>query len=547
MAGHAQSTATNTSGNNGIYATPQTFLTFNSDPGDYIGLGRHQTWTSSDGSFLVTSGNGNNIEIRFSSLANWWTLDFSTPPGTQLSLGTYDGAIRMPIQADTPGIDISGSGRGCNNTSGTFTVKDIVYGKRSVLGFGVLPGVETYVKSFAADFEQHCENKTAALRGSIYYNSTGKPEPQPPSIDLDSLSINCPSSLSYGNTGTCSATASYTDGSKKAVTPKWSINTWFVRIDGNGLISVDTAGNMTGITITADWSENGISKSATAVLTLNPVTLAGLSLNCPSTIIGGDKTPCVATASYTDGTKKVVTPTWHIDSSLVYIDQSGAIIPGLIINTNVTITATWSIGDVTKTATAMVLVNPPVKTLTALAVTCPSTLVAGTTANCTTKASYSDGSEKTVVADWWASSNGGVLSVDAYTGQLRAFSVANSTSVTITARKVDNAITQSATTTVVVSPTPSSPTLATPTTAAVMECFLNWAEAHYPQLFPIGDKANSTITFGPYSFRSYSSANAYLGFLTTTGHVIYAGPITGGQVIDLGSYATTWASTVGCK
>jgi hypothetical protein len=61
-----------------------------------------------------------------------------------------------------PGLEISGAGRGCNTLTGMFEVHQTEYS-----------GTGDSIKRFAADFEQHCDGKSAALRGSI--NLTASP------------------------------------------------------------------------------------------------------------------------------------------------------------------------------------------------------------------------------------------------------------------------------------------------------------------------------------------------------------------------------------
>ncbi len=61
----------------------------------------------------------------------------------------------VPVAAAT----VSGAGRGCNTLTGRFSVLKAKY------------DASGNVKSFAADFEQHCEGASPALAGSIRYKS----------------------------------------------------------------------------------------------------------------------------------------------------------------------------------------------------------------------------------------------------------------------------------------------------------------------------------------------------------------------------------------
>ncbi len=140
----------------------ETSLTMISDSGDYIGGGQQQFYTLSDGVFGASWNGGSHVSLNFHtpSYSHWWYLDFAAPSGQALAVGSYYGATRYPFQAaDVPGLDVSGDGRGCNTLTGSFEVKQVVYG----------PG--NSVVSFWAVFEQHCEGAVPALRGNIRYNA----------------------------------------------------------------------------------------------------------------------------------------------------------------------------------------------------------------------------------------------------------------------------------------------------------------------------------------------------------------------------------------
>ncbi len=140
-------------------ANAATYIYFRSEPGDYIGQGIEQTFTTEDGVFIA-SNSLNVVTIDFDG-SSWWTLDFAAPEGQQLQPGPYEEATRYPFQSPTgPGLSIYGDGRGCNTLTGRFDVLEAVY------------TVSGEIERFAADFEQHCEGDEAALFGSVRYNAT---------------------------------------------------------------------------------------------------------------------------------------------------------------------------------------------------------------------------------------------------------------------------------------------------------------------------------------------------------------------------------------
>ena len=138
-----------------------TALFFDSQPGDYIGQGVQRTYTPADGTFEITPAGPNaaTVSVTGPSFSFWWSLRFSTAAGVPLTVGSYGSARRFSSAAGN-GLDVSGSGRGCNQSTGRFDVREIVRDPNGT------------VLAFAADFEQHCEDGVPALFGAIRYNST---------------------------------------------------------------------------------------------------------------------------------------------------------------------------------------------------------------------------------------------------------------------------------------------------------------------------------------------------------------------------------------
>jgi hypothetical protein len=98
-----------------------------------------------------------------------WQGRFSAPAGQQLVPGVYTDARRFE-DATHPGLDVGGAGRGCNATTGQFTVLDVSYGP-----YG-------YLESVHLTFEQHCEGLVPALYGEI--DLVGPPAPPPLEVHL---------------------------------------------------------------------------------------------------------------------------------------------------------------------------------------------------------------------------------------------------------------------------------------------------------------------------------------------------------------------------
>lgn len=148
--------------------TAGTFLSFSSDPGDYIGGGQSRYFTPDTAAFQARADDTNryvNVTV-FPFDGGFWYLDLAAPQGQQLVPGVYEGAARYPFQSPSqPGLSFVGDGRGCNTVTGRFQVLEALYGP---LG---------YVERFHATFEQHCEGGEPALRGEVQIVN---PPPPPP-------------------------------------------------------------------------------------------------------------------------------------------------------------------------------------------------------------------------------------------------------------------------------------------------------------------------------------------------------------------------------
>jgi hypothetical protein len=168
-------------------ASVQTVLILNSQPGDYLGGGLQQTFTPADGPFTVTPFPNGGLELAFHtpSYSHFWTLEFAPPSAHKFVVNEYEGTQRLGFGSpNRPGMDIFGDGRGCNTDTGRFLVSDIAYNPDGTIA------------RLAIDFEQHCEGATAALYGSIRYNSSSALVPR--------LGIGSSFGLK-GNTGTSDA------------------------------------------------------------------------------------------------------------------------------------------------------------------------------------------------------------------------------------------------------------------------------------------------------------------------------------------------------
>ena len=136
---------------------PLSSVTMFSDRGDYIGQGVSRLFDDRNGVVRVA---GNRTEFTVSAeggtRGDYYDFHFAAPAGTTLARGLYDRAQRTSFRsAGRPGIDVYGTGRGCNITSGRFEVRDIAFDAAGV------------VSRLHLLYEQHCEGAVPALFGEI--------------------------------------------------------------------------------------------------------------------------------------------------------------------------------------------------------------------------------------------------------------------------------------------------------------------------------------------------------------------------------------------
>ena len=222
-----------------------TSILLTSDPGDYIGGGQTQIFTSADGSFFAQSyGNGSNVTISFNTptFDHWWHLNFAAADQQALVVGPYEGAIRViSQQAGQPGLDVYGDGRGCNMLTGRFDVLELILNGDQVM-------------SFRAAFEQHCEGATQALRGEVRFNATVPIQLTAPStasvLENRNLSFQVSASDTEGRHVILSAFelpfgASFVDHGNNTGTFSWTplssqAGVYRVRIQGANGVAVET-------------------------------------------------------------------------------------------------------------------------------------------------------------------------------------------------------------------------------------------------------------------------------------------------------------------
>lgn len=124
---------------------PTTFLSFTSEPGEYVGDGKTLRITPEMATFTAAVGcSDSEIQVTVEGPGNFWRLHLSAPRGARLA-GTFSDARYWPIANPTfAAIAFIGNARACGGQAGSFTISDAVF-----------PPDGT-VDRFHAIFEQRC-------------------------------------------------------------------------------------------------------------------------------------------------------------------------------------------------------------------------------------------------------------------------------------------------------------------------------------------------------------------------------------------------------
>ena len=165
-----------------------TAFSYASEPGDDIGQGAANFYTSGINGLSVFKNGQNTVVVSF-SVANAnqgsdnWRMVFEGPTSDPLVAGDYpnagsagNGGPNLPL------MSISAFGRGASWARGRFNILELVYG----------PGSQ--IVSFHVIFEQHANGKDPVLFGEIWFNATS---PAPLATQVVRAKFAAPISYSY--------------------------------------------------------------------------------------------------------------------------------------------------------------------------------------------------------------------------------------------------------------------------------------------------------------------------------------------------------------
>ncbi|QLQ31820.1 MAG: DUF2690 domain-containing protein [Candidatus Thiothrix singaporensis] len=119
-------------------------------------------------------------------------------------------------------------------------------------------------------------NQSVTVTASYSYNGVTKSGSKAVTIkdvakSLSSVSVTCPGSVNESSSGSCSAVASFSDGSTASSGFSWSENSSYASINSSGTLTTSAVSSNQSVTVTASYSYNGVTKSGSKAVTINDV------------------------------------------------------------------------------------------------------------------------------------------------------------------------------------------------------------------------------------------------------------------------------------
>ena len=209
-------------------------------------------------------------------------------------------------------------------------------------------------------------------------------------------------------------------------------------------------------------SNNAGESNATLTIKVAGVVTSGatptaLSLVGPSTIQTGGRGLIVASARYSDNSIRVVAPTWiSSDRTAATVGSDGVLAAGtVLINTPVTLTASWTENGAVVQASLKVTVLNSVAALSGLKLSGVAKVQPGGKIRLTTTALYADGSTRSVAPVAYTLSNPALGSVNAK-GELTVSNVSQQSTLIAGVSYSEGAVTKSASLSISIAPGPTT-------------------------------------------------------------------------------------------
>ena len=147
--------------------TPDTgnYVYLESEPGDFIGQGRHYLYIPAH-SHLSIAGTGASLSVSIDGDELWDGRFLGMNSLSRLEVGYY-GDLQRPFQDPVgAGLSWAGEGRGCGTLTGWFVIDNVTYDGDTLMAIDLR-------------FEQHCEGGGPALNGEVHWDANDTTVPGP--------------------------------------------------------------------------------------------------------------------------------------------------------------------------------------------------------------------------------------------------------------------------------------------------------------------------------------------------------------------------------
>ncbi|MBU0678449.1 MAG: immunoglobulin domain-containing protein [Verrucomicrobia bacterium] len=143
------------------------------------------------------------------------------------------------------------------------------------------------------------------------------------------------------------AQALYSDGTSDDIDPLWTVNSPFASISVGGSLGIGEVRSNSTVTITASFTEEGVTQVGTLVVSVNDISNprlpVSLAITGPAEVPEGRFGEYVATVYYDDGSSIAVDPDWTDNSALASVSAAGTLSVGsVLLDTDITIGATYT-------------------------------------------------------------------------------------------------------------------------------------------------------------------------------------------------------------
>lgn len=171
---------------------------------------------------------------------------------------------------------------------------------------------------------------------------------------LLSLTISGASSVFEGKTTTYQVNGTFDDGTSRIITNA------VLSVDANGSISAQgvLTGGLVSVDSPAVLTATVGQVSATKTVTVKNIIVTGLAISGAATIVENTNSNYSTTASFNDGSSAAVSSVWGISGTVATIDATGKVsAAAVLVNTQVTLTATYVLDGVTVSANKTVTIT----------------------------------------------------------------------------------------------------------------------------------------------------------------------------------------------